>query len=75
MLSSDSKVPRVVHMATHGYFLEDIEQDQEEDRMLGMDRNKVIENPMLRSGLLFAGANATLSGRERGGREWNIDSL
>ena len=49
-------------MATHGYFLEDIEQDHEDDRMLGMDRNKVIENPMLRSGLLFAGANATLSG-------------
>ena len=45
-------------------FLEDIEQDHEDDRMLGMDRNKVIENPMLRSGLLFAGANATLSGKE-----------
>ena len=60
----DMQSPRVVHMATHGYFLEDIEQDHEEDRMLGMDLNKVIENPMLRSGLLFAGANATLSGKE-----------
>jgi CHAT domain-containing protein len=58
------KSPRIVHMATHGYFLEDIEPDHEEERMLGMDRTKVVENPMLRSGLLFAGANATLSGKE-----------
>ena len=64
--------PRIVHMATHGYFLEDIEQDQEEDLMLGMDRKKVIKNPMLRSGLLFAGANATLSGKQEPGGENGI---
>ena len=58
------KSPRVVHMATHGYFLEDIEQEYDENRVLGMDRTKVVENPMLRSGLLFSGANSTLSGTE-----------
>ena len=58
------KSPRVVHMATHGYFLEDIEQEYDENRLLGMDRTKVVENPMLRSGLLFSGANSTLSGTE-----------
>ena len=58
------KSPRVVHMATHGYFLEDIEHEYDENRVLGMDRTKVVENPMLRSGLLFSGANWTLSGTE-----------
>lgn len=58
------KSPRVVHIATHGYFLEDIDEEYDENRVLGMDRTKVKENPMLRSGLLFAGANSTLTGKE-----------
>ncbi len=56
--------PRVLHVATHGYFFEDIPLDTTENRFLGMDRKRVVEDPMLRSGLLLTGANKTLQGEE-----------
>ena len=55
--------PRVLHIATHGYFFEDIPMDKSaNDRFLGMDRQRVVQDPMLRSGLLLTGANKTLQG-------------
>jgi CHAT domain-containing protein len=55
--------PRVLHIATHGYFFEDIPVDKSaNDRFLGMDRQRVVQDPMLRSGLLLTGANKTLQG-------------
>jgi CHAT domain-containing protein len=55
--------PRVLHIATHGYFFEDIPMDKNaNDRFLGMDRQRVVQDPMLRSGLLLTGANKTLQG-------------
>jgi len=59
--------PRVLHVATHGYFFEDIPLDTLDNRFLGMDRNRVVQDPMLRSGLLFTGANRTLQGEESKG--------
>jgi CHAT domain-containing protein len=59
--------PRVLHLATHGYFFEDIPLDTADNRFLGMDRNWVVQDPMLRSGLLFTGANKTLQGGESKG--------
>jgi CHAT domain-containing protein/Tfp pilus assembly protein PilF len=56
--------PRVVHIATHGYFFEDIPQDKTENRFMGMDTKEVIQDPLLRSGLLFSGANKTLNGED-----------
>ena len=54
--------PRVVHIATHGFFLPD--QQIKTDRMnLGDSRPSGLEDPMLRSGLYFAGANRTLAGK------------
>ena len=59
--------PRVLHIATHGYFFEDVPMDKSNDRFLGMDRQQVVQDPMLRSGLLFTGANKTLQGEEAKG--------
>ena len=55
--------PRVLHVATHGYFFPDIPmEDKDQTRFLGMDRQQVVQDPMLRSGLLLTGANRTLKG-------------
>ncbi|HEX5058700.1 MAG TPA: CHAT domain-containing protein [Kofleriaceae bacterium] len=44
--------PSIVHLATHGFFLSDADAS--------------VENPLLRSGLVFAGANARSSGADDG---------
>ena len=44
--------PRILHIATHGFFLEDLPGDS--------------EDPMLRSGLVFAGVNALRSADDDG---------
>ena len=59
--------PRILHIATHGYFFPDVPMDKENTRFLGMDRQQVVQDPMLRSGLLFTGANKTLKGEESKG--------
>jgi CHAT domain-containing protein/Tfp pilus assembly protein PilF len=59
--------PRVLHLATHGFFL----RNQEfAPRPLGTDRPSGREDPMLRSGLYFAGANRALTG---GGATADLD--
>ena len=54
--------PRILHVATHGYFFQDIPLEKDNNRFLGMDRQQVVQDPMLRSGLLLSGANKTLKG-------------
>jgi CHAT domain-containing protein len=59
--------PRVLHVATHGFFL----RNQEfAPRPLGTDRPSGREDPMLRAGLYFAGANRVLTG---GGATADLD--
>jgi CHAT domain-containing protein/tetratricopeptide (TPR) repeat protein len=67
-----TSAPGILHLATHGYFLED--QDLGPPRKLGDLGEGLealpdprIENPMLRSGLALAGANISLKeGRDDG---------
>jgi CHAT domain-containing protein/tetratricopeptide (TPR) repeat protein len=59
--------PRILHVATHGYFFQDIPLENDNNRFLGMDRKQVVQDPMLRSGLLFTGANKTLNGESTSG--------
>ena len=51
--------PRVLHVATHGFFFRD---QKFAPRPLGTDRPSGREDPMLRAGLYFAGANRALTG-------------
>lgn len=47
--------PQTLHIATHGFFLENEEPEP------GEFKDKYVENPLLRSGLIMAGANSFLS--------------
>ncbi|MEO1297778.1 MAG: CHAT domain-containing protein, partial [Cyanobacteria bacterium J06636_16] len=69
--------PRILHIATHGFFLANVEPVNPNSRGLGIELNDaslfnaspkgvVVENPLLRSGLALAGFNARSSGREDG---------
>lgn len=55
------KAPTVLHIATHGYFKKD--SDVAENGALGVSLENAQENPLLRSGLLMAGASGTISGK------------
>jgi CHAT domain-containing protein len=54
------KSPTVLHIATHGYFKKDTEV--EENGALGISMENAQDNPLLRSGLLLAGASSTING-------------
>lgn len=71
-----TRSPRILHIATHGFFLPDQEPatgqkgpqsggqvDTPLDRDAGQ-LSRSVENPLLRSGLVLAGANAWLQGRK-----------
>lgn len=50
--------PSVLHIATHGFFFEDSKDLEKSDSDVGLENEfKFAENPLLRSGLLLAGAN------------------
>lgn len=44
----DLKNIKIFHIATHGFFMEDVQADLE-----GINQNRAVENPLLRSGLLL----------------------
>jgi CHAT domain-containing protein/Tfp pilus assembly protein PilF len=55
----------IIHMATHGYF-EEVSGKSKQNEIFGVDIDKAIENPLLRSGLLFSGASNYLAGSMEG---------
>ena len=48
--------PKVLHIATHGIFMEDMKKLKS---TFGIEKNRYIENPLLRSMLLLAGSSNT----------------
>jgi CHAT domain-containing protein len=69
----EASSPRVMHLATHGFFLPDqqinnsqflsAQPDQKAVEDASGDQSGGREDPMLRSGLYFAGADRTLQGK------------
>jgi CHAT domain-containing protein len=61
----------LIHLATHGYFLEDLEEDEEEwelvRRLGGGRRGGEEKDPLLQSGLILAGGNHAWRGKPAGG--------
>jgi CHAT domain-containing protein/Tfp pilus assembly protein PilF len=53
------KGPALVHIATHGYFLKDVDS---EGSAFGVNAENAGNNPLLRSGLMLANAGHTVSG-------------
>jgi CHAT domain-containing protein/Flp pilus assembly protein TadD len=70
---SAKKIP-VIHVATHGFFIQDIEKNYEERERLQRfgGGQKVFENPLLRSGLILAGGNNAWAGNPVEGVENGI---
>lgn len=62
-----SPSPRILHIASHGFFLENQKHDPNQEHFEMMSPfNRLsfgLENPMLRSGLALAGANTWLQGK------------
>jgi CHAT domain-containing protein len=59
------KAPKILHIATHGYFAPDPKEDRNKSqlRMTGQkNRYTASDNPLLRSGLMMSGSNATWNG-------------
>jgi len=54
------KSPGLLHIATHGYFREAQEVSTYKELYMGFNTQKFLANPLLRSGLILAGANNAL---------------
>jgi CHAT domain-containing protein/Tfp pilus assembly protein PilF len=65
--SNIKKTPhvKVLHIATHGFFMNDIEVSESE----GDDKTDFFNNPLLRSGILLAGAGVSKSESDLSGED------
>ncbi|MCU0438179.1 MAG: CHAT domain-containing protein [Raineya sp.] len=54
------KSPKVLHIATHGYFLSDIATSKDSEKILGIRKSVLAKNVLMRSGLMLAGAESNL---------------
>lgn len=54
------KAPVLMHIATHGYFLQDVEHG---GSAFGVNLENASDNPLLRSGLILANGGKTVAGK------------
>jgi len=66
------KSPALMHIATHGYFLKDVES---EGNAFGVSADNAANNPLLRSGLMLANASKTVSGTSSPSIESNDNGI
>jgi len=66
------KAPVLVHIATHGYFLKDVDA---EGSAFGISLDNANNNPLLRSGLLLSGAAGTVNGKRMPNLESNDNGV
>ena len=72
--ANNNSSPRILHIATHGYFFPDTKNNSQESQVKNQNENvfTISDHPMLRSGLIMADGNIawqgkqTLEGREDG---------
>ncbi len=55
--------PYILHIATHGFFLAD-EEIKKHEKVFGVRIDKALSDPLLRSGLLLAGAGEALNSQD-----------
>ena len=53
--------PNLLHIATHGFFFEDSKK-LKKSRSLSTENKNILNDPLLRSGLVFSGAENTING-------------
>ena len=64
-IGEEGPSPRILHIATHGFFFPDPVDTLQRHRLIDDEPVfKLSDNPMIRSGLLLAGANHAWSGGE-----------
>lgn len=66
---SGVRAPTLLHIATHGFFLSDTQQEPPSPGSKGtraIDAPTKVENPLLRSGLAMAGANLSKGSNDNG---------
>lgn len=68
-IKSEAENSEVLHIATHGFFLNDLAKD--DGVVFGVEINQARENPLLRSGLMLANAERTIENLEA--KEVNSD--
>ena len=56
-LKAEAPGKRVIHLATHGYFLQDNASSEDLGGEAEQDYGPIVRNPLLKSGLFLAGAN------------------
>ena len=63
---NNSPSPRILHIATHGYFFPDPKMKQKYTGTIAQNEPvfKLSNHPMLRSGLIMAGGNAAWQGKQ-----------